>query len=65
MGLGGFWMVLWWGLGIAAIVFLVKWLTQADGRRVEKSALDILGERYARGEIDQAEFEQKRRDLER
>lgn len=65
MGFGGFGMVLWWGLFIAGIVLLAKWLGNDRCRsRPDKSALDILKERYARGEIEQAEFEQKRRELE-
>lgn len=64
MGWGGLWMVLWWALPIAGIVALVMWMSRVNDRRSEKSALDILKERYARGEIDQAEFEKKRRDLE-
>ena len=64
MGWGMLWMVLWWALPIVGIVALVSWMGRANDRRSEKTALDILKERYARGEIDQAEFEQKRRDLE-
>ena len=64
MGWGALWMVLWWALPIAGIVALVMWMSRANGHRSDKSALDILKERYARGEIDQAEFEKKRRDLE-
>ena len=64
MGLG---MLLFWGLLIAGIVILVKCSRGSGagckGER-EKSALDLLKERYARGEIDKEEFEQKKRDLE-
>lgn len=63
MGLGG---LLFWGLVIALIVFAVRGgvcCQRRHDRPGEKTALDLLKERYARGEIDQAEFEQKRRDL--
>lgn len=63
MGWGGLWMVLWWVLVIVAIALLVKWLLQPEGRR-EKTPLDILKERYARGEIDQEEYKKRRADLE-
>lgn len=68
-GLMGFGMIgatLFWILLIVAIVLLVKMLWGSGsgiGRTQEKSALDILKERYARGEIEKEEFEQKKRDL--
>lgn len=60
----GFGMLMFWGLLIAAIVLLVKgpWGLGTRGKR-DKSALDILKERYARGEIEREEFEQKKREL--
>ncbi len=68
MGLGmGFGALLFWGVLIVGIVMLVKCArgSGACGKREqEKSALDILKERYARGEIEREEFEQKKRDLE-
>ncbi|HEX7454429.1 MAG TPA: SHOCT domain-containing protein [Gallionella sp.] len=68
MGFGmGFGMLLFWGLLIAAIVMLVK-CSRGSGscgkRDQDKSALDLLKERYAGGEIERDEFEQKKRDLE-
>ena len=70
-GLGGIGMgismILFWGLIIVAIVLVVRGFGNRSGgdapRLPEKTALDILRERYARGEIDKAEFEEKRRDL--
>lgn len=69
-GMGWFGMIVmlaFWILLIIALVFLVKWLIQAtSGKKVPPGSnrgLEILKERYARGEIDKAEFETKKRDL--
>lgn len=66
MGTGGWiFMVLFWILVVFGIVALVR-LGIHGGRhhRGEKSALEILKERYAKGEIDRKEFEEKKKDLE-
>ena len=62
MGLG---MVLFWGAIIAVIVLAVRFLgNDAAARRNDNTPQQILKQRYARGEIDKEEFEQKQRDLE-
>ena len=67
MGFGMLGMALFWLFLIIGIVALVKGTwgsgTAAAERRQEKTALDILKERHARGEIEKEEFEQKKRDL--
>ena len=65
MGFGGGFMWLFWILPIVVIVWAVKAVVGSGKNPADtgKSALDILKERYARGEIDQEEFEQKRKDL--
>lgn len=65
---GWIFMFLWWALVIAGIVALIRWLmTQSSGsnqpHNQEKPPLEILKERYARGEIDKKEFEEKKKDL--
>ena len=62
----GFGMSLFWILLIVAIVMLLQNIPgsgTSSEQRQEKTALDILKERYARGEIEREEFEQKKRDL--
>ncbi|MCB1763593.1 MAG: SHOCT domain-containing protein [Gammaproteobacteria bacterium] len=64
-GFGGGLMWLFWIVAIILIVWGVKLVLGIGDRprNKEGSALDILEKRYAKGEIDQAEFEQKRKDL--
>jgi putative membrane protein len=53
------------GLVIVGLLTVVRWLFGGDGpdRRSASSAIAILDERYARGEINREEYEQRRRDL--
>jgi len=65
-GFGGGGMWIFWILVLIAVAWLVGIMarrTDVDGKR-DKSALEILEQRYARGEIDRDEYLQKRDDLE-
>lgn len=63
---GGMFMLFWWILLIVGIIALVKWImNQSSDRSRGRSPLEILKERYARGEIDKQDFEERRKELER
>ncbi|GIU99447.1 MAG: hypothetical protein KatS3mg014_1063 [Actinomycetota bacterium] len=61
MGLG---MLLFLALIVVGIVLLLRPAVSAPEPRSERSrALEILDERFARGEIDREEYEERRRIL--
>jgi putative membrane protein len=69
-GMGWFFpiiMMAFWIAVIVGIIFLIRWVALSTDRRretqSEDSALEILRNRYARGEINKEEFEEKKRDL--
>ncbi len=69
-GFGWIFMVLFWILLIVGIVAIIKWAfssghgpTHVLPPSPQRTAHDILKERYARGEIDKDEFEERRRTL--
>ena len=64
-GFGGGMMWIFWLLIIAALVFGVLLMTQRGSTfgRDDKSAIDMLNKRYARGEIDSDEYERINNDI--
>lgn len=59
---GGIMMIVFWVLFIALIVWVVR---EIRGKNVRSNlqALDILKERYAKGEISKEEFDSKKKDI--
>jgi len=58
------WHLFWWAFVIAALIWFVKWLVRGGGKhRGGSSALDVLKERYAKGEVSKQEFDEKKKDI--
>lgn len=66
-GMGWFmpiFMIIFWGLIIWGIVALIRGLTSgSDTSKQTDSALEVLKRRYARGDINKQEYEEKKKDL--
>ena len=60
-------MIWFWIIGILIFLFVVWLITRSVSQNrpdsQNKSALDILKERYARGEIDKEDFDKRKKDL--
>ena len=76
MGGGGFGFghglfgLLFWLVVVVAVVWVLRGTWRGTSGKAHdtgdaKSPMEILEERYARGEIDQEEFERRRNDLQR
>ncbi|HJZ23172.1 MAG TPA: SHOCT domain-containing protein [Candidatus Babeliales bacterium] len=62
-GFGWIFMIVFWVLIILGVVALVRYLGRSGQQQEHRTPLDILKERYARGEINKKEFEEKKKDL--
>ncbi len=65
-GMGGFgwlFMVIFWVLVIIGVIYLIRLVVGTKGEGKTETALDILKKRYARGEINKEEYEEKKKDL--
>lgn len=58
-------MFFFWALVLIGIVLGIRWLLRQGRPEPGDAALEILRQRYARGEINREEFEAKRKDLAR
>ncbi|KKR09763.1 MAG: hypothetical protein UT37_C0011G0020 [Parcubacteria group bacterium GW2011_GWA2_39_18] len=64
---GGIFMIIFMLLFWAGIIYLILWVIRGPGSGSnsgnDKTAEEILRQRYAKGEINKEEFESKMRDL--
>ncbi|WP_440998550.1 SHOCT domain-containing protein [Fodinibius sp. SL11] len=61
---GGWMMFVWWFLIIALVVFAVRSLMNVNqNSKSKETPMEILKRQYASGEIDEEEFNKRKREL--
>ncbi len=63
MAFGGLMMLFWFVLLVGLIVLIVRWLGGTPRWKAGLDALETLKQRFARGEIEAAEFDERSRQL--
>lgn len=58
---GGIWVILFWG----AVIWLTVWLINQNKDKLsfQKKPLDIIKERYAKGEINKKQYDEMKKEL--
>jgi putative membrane protein len=55
--------LVFWGFVVAGLIAVTWWLARRARAGGHNRALDLLRERYAKGDISKEEFEERRRNL--
>lgn len=63
MGFGWFFIICFAIIAVAGIILITKKLTAVE-KKEEETAVDILKERYAKGEISKEYFDRIKKDIE-
>ena len=56
-------MLLFWGAAVVGIVLAIRWLLRQGREPHSDSALEILRQRYARGDLTKDDFDRMRKEL--
>ena len=62
-GIPGLGMVIFWGIVVFLVIWLVRGISTESRNQVRKSAIEILDGRFARGEIGREEYDEKNKAL--
>lgn len=62
-GIPGLGMVIFWGIVVFVVIWLVRGISGESRNQVRKNAIENLDERFARGEIGREEYDETKKAL--